>query len=213
MDDRTENIRWYQYSQTFPDRYLERSYFDDFKDRMVEKDMSILDIGGGVKGSLSQSQARGNSVWLMDPFVSGCPESYIGKVVTPDRQYDLIIMRGSFNYLVPLEIIELQKFLKPDGKIIFNTFIQPTEIFRPYFKNKKFTGYEKSIYEPDGSGERGSIWHFLIPEKGKIIKHRFFYYPHDFITKVGFKDMAIQWKFDKNTAIYVVQHKFEEVKI
>ena len=211
-------VIWSQYEETFPDRYLERSYFDDFKDRMVTEGLDILDIGGGVKGCLSPAQAKRNNAWLLDPFLYkiDAPEGYIAKIsdIKGTKPYDLIIMRGSFNYIPPLSLLELKDYLKPGGNIIFNTFIEPTEIFRPYFKKKKFTGYEKTIFVPGpgSSVENGTMWHFLIPEKGKIIQHSFSYYSHNWI-KPLFKDMAIQRKTDKNTAIYVIQHSLNEIRI
>ena len=127
MEDPIEKIQWNKYNQLFPDRYLNRSYFDDFKDRMVTENLNILDIGGGVDGSLSSSQAMKNNVWILDPFIynTPVPRGYTGKIskIQDGGLYDLIIMRGSFNYLVPLEIMDLKKYLKPSGKIIFNTFI------------------------------------------------------------------------------------------
>lgn len=213
MDAKLKNINWRTYREVYPDRYLKRSYFDSFIDRMVKSGQTILDIGGGTKGTLTKEQAENNRVWLCDPFIPGVPEGYRAKDDPPLGAYDLIIIRGTFNYLHPLHIIGLKDNLKPGGIIIFNTFREPTEIFRQYTKNKKVMGYEKTIFYPRAGGKDGDLHHYLIPSVGEIIHHIMFYYSNDFISNNLFKGMSVQTRFNGNSAIYVISHEMMEIEI
>jgi len=200
-------IDWNKYESVFPDRYLRRTLFDNLKDRMVGEELNILDVGGGINGSLNQEQAENNGVWLLDPHVDRLPPSYAGKVAWRDHEfkYDLIIARGSFNYLTSSEIRIIPQLLREEGCFIFNTFLRPTEIYREYTKNGVLAGIEKTVVQKIDE-YRTEVRHFLIPKNGNPVEHVFTHYSDALIRKSFFRGMNIQSKIIDNTIIYVIQN-------
>ena len=207
-----DKINWNEYAKTFPDRYIKKGPFDDFISKMVRKAITILDIGGGTTGSLSPEQAYDNMVWLLDPNVTTLPKGYAGRATwyDPSRKYDLIICRGSFNYLQNMQIRSIPNILTPTGCFIFNTFLEPREIFREYTINGIKAGIEKTVVQGDSIK---TIHHYLIPHSGHPIHHMFIHYPDQIISRVFFKGMYVQIKTDGNSAIYAVQQKRNPIDI
>lgn len=200
-------IDWNKYESVFPDRYLRRTHFDDLKDRMIGEELNILDIGGGIKGSLNKEQAENNGVWLLDPHVEKLPPAYAGKATwgEPGFEYDLIIARGSFNYLTSGEIRIIPQLLRPGGCFIFNTFLRPTEIYREYTKDGVSAGIEKTLVQRIDD-YRTEVRHFLIPKNGNPVEHVFTHYSDSLIRKSFFRGMNIQSRIIDNTIIYAIQN-------
>jgi len=109
--------------------------------------------------------------WLLDPFVDA-PDWMEGSVDwDTNKQFDLIVCRGAFNYLQRKQILKIPGMLKPNGVFIFNTFYEPKNGSRRYENSKSgVQGVEKfqrvgdqivHRLEPDGED-------FAIQHKIKV---------------------------------------------
>ena len=176
---------WNKYKETFPDRYMQKSRIDEeINDANVwrmNRSLRILDIGGGKDGTFNKNRAN-DKFYLLDPNITVAPDGYqlISWNELKDEKFDLIVARGSLNYLIPDELKEIKNHIKPSGMFIGNSFLLPTAINREYTINGIPTGIEKTIYEevklvfkPEW---KGIIHHELIPFEGEKITHQFYYY-------------------------------------
>ena len=195
-------INWNEYRKKFPDRYITEGFFDKEKDLILNscKGKDILDIGGGILGSCNSGQAANNNVWLLDPFIDNIPSNYKGKIGwdKTDKKFDLIICRGSFNYLTFTQIYSIRNLLKVDGILMFNTFLEAKEIFREYTIKSITSGIEKTVVTETQVAEVKTVHHYLIPYEGLPIYHTFWHYPDSIIRRVLFKGMNIHQKFPDN---------------
>lgn len=173
---------WTDYKKTFPVQYIKLGYFDEYIRQIVleKKPETILDIGGGVDGTLALKDT-GSQVYLLDPYIPVKPEWIAGQVDWgTKKQFDLIVARGSINYLSTEELHKIKDMLVPGGIFIANTFIKcPSGVWseRPYLNVAGEKGIERSRYDES----EGSVKHELIPEHGDPITHSFFYYsPGDY---------------------------------
>ena len=174
---KSPTVSWENYRQDFPTRYLNTGFFDQYVENMLDarEYKQILDVGGGVEGTQVLKKATKATVYLLDPYVKKAP-SWMKNVTESDRfnKYDLIVARGSINYLTDNEIINIKNSLGRAGEFVANTFLTPpptewTE--RPY---ETITG-QKGIERVRYSSEHKVVQHELIPEIGEKISHRFFY--------------------------------------
>lgn len=197
-------VDWKNYRTTFPKRYIELSRIDDVVEEKVNDlkfGSKVLDIGGGDGTNALKKRAleKSISVLLLDPFVD--PVYWMqGKVDWEnDIRFDLIVARGSINYLLENEIRKIPKM----GKFfIANSFKLPpskkwTE--REYENAKGETGIERFKYV----SSKNIIIHELICQDGKTISHSFFYYTED-----QYKEMIPNVKifsYDKNSILLTLR--------
>jgi len=187
-------VDWETYEEVFPDRYLEPSAFDSKVGEIVDHlyvrygtsnfVRSVLDIGGGKSGTryLDQTQFSGGnflSCWLLDPFVDA-PDWMEGSVDwNTDKQFDLIVCRGSFNYLQRQQIMKIPSMLKSGGVFIFNTFYEPKNGSRRY-KNSRSGTEGMEMFRRVGN----HIIHRLEPDdEDYVIQHKIKIRPVEEIVK------------------------------
>ena len=177
----TKEINWGEYNDIFPERYLGRSEFDDLvkkeinllKDNLGRK-LNILEIGSN-KLIRYNDQDLIDNYYVFDKYVEVDDSKVIqirgGDLL--DKKVDLVILRGTINYLNKDEIEKLkQVIIKNRCVLLFNTFKNPTVIKRGY-ESKSSAGIESTSYDPN----KKVITHSLTPEdKDYEIKHEFFYY-------------------------------------
>jgi len=174
---------WNNYKNIFPTRYLELGYFDEYIKKFVldKKPKKILDIGGGVDGTTALKDS-GALVYLLDPFVTNKPDWIYEKIDwNNNEKFDVIVARGSINYLTEAELIKIKDFVNPGGYFIANTFLNPPDenwSERPYVNVSGQNGIERSRYIT----EKKTIEHELILPTRKTVNHLFFYYsPSDYL--------------------------------
>lgn len=196
---------WNSYRDQFPVRYWQHGAFDEKLLSMLNdlhtacQFKSALDVGGGVFGTIILKEfAKQNffPVDLLDPFISVKPEG-IRKQINwnNNEQYDLIVARGSINYLTLTQIQKLKEMIKPGGIFIANTFLNPPTAEwseREAINTHGEKGKERSRLIGN------TIEHQLIfPEY--TISHNFFYYSPEQYKKV-FCDLEIE-NYSKNSFI------------
>ena len=190
---------WNDYRAIFPSRYIENGYFDERISQFISEFeyISVLDVGGGTTGT--EALKKPNVVVdLLDPFVNIKPE-WMNKKIDWDysNKYDLIVCRGSVNYLTIEEFICIQDMLDPGGSFLFNTFLdQPSEEWseRPYVTIDGNSGIERSRFNRSNS----TIEHELEYDGG-VLPHIINYYSEDQY-KTIFPGIFIE-KYKKNSAI------------
>ncbi|MES3004849.1 MAG: hypothetical protein V4690_01900 [Patescibacteria group bacterium] len=176
---------WNKYKNTFPTRYLEQGYFDEYIKKIISetKPKTILDIGGGVTGTTALVDS-GAKVYLLDPFVTNKPDWIFEKINWDTvQQFDLVVARGSINYLTTNELLKINKLISPEGTFIANTFLnQPKQEWseRLYVNTLGEEGTERSRYNL----EKQVIEHELVTKSGEVISHTFFYHSPDIYKKI-----------------------------
>lgn len=180
------DVNWNVYRDVFPKRYIEPSHFDsvlyDFLKANFKSFSSkggwiktALDIGGGKgTGALEKfaCQDYGLGVWLLDPNVEKRWWMRGSVGWDTDIKFDLVVARGSINYLNKTQIRKIPSM----GCVFFaNTFIEHpgTEwVTREYETINGNKGLEQFRYH--------QLWkmieHKLISRYGYTIEHRFHYY-------------------------------------
>ncbi len=176
-----KGVDWNNYNELFPDRYLNKSNFDIFVNKEIKslssrskRKINLLEIGSNKKIRYLDKKFV-NNYYILDKFVKvkNKDVKQIGEKDLQKIDVDLIIIRGTFNYLNKIEIINIKKIiLKNKCKLIFNTFNSPSSVNRQYI-NKNSKGLEISDYDKKNK----IINHYLYPKgKNYYIKHSFFYY-------------------------------------
>lgn len=217
----TKNINWETYLEDFPDRYIKPGLFDKkLKDILADilkkkpSPIDALDVGGGRIGTemLNRTCIR---TWLADPFIHSCPEWMQGNIChlngtisiyllpeTTYQRFDIIVARGSYNYLDLAEIYAIGELLKPGGIFFFNTFVEAKTGERQYINSK--TG-QKGIEKYQI--ENNTIRHWLIPEIGNTIEHTFNIYNRDRI-ELAMAGARLEAKYEQNgNSLYVTATK------
>jgi len=173
-----EKLDWNRYSQSFPERYVKASKFDNFLlDNL--KNLPTLEIGGG-KGSKFSRDFNGD-LFLLDPYVDLDDSIYVERdEFESSKSYEQIVSRGSFNYLTEKQILCVMKKIKSKGRWIFNSFQEaPKEIIKRDFIAEDNHGKEISEYlKPD------LIKHSLLFKDTSLI-HYFFYRDLDSLEKLA----------------------------
>lgn len=200
------DVDWESYNEDFPFRYLGSSEFDVIARREIKilseslkRKINVLEIGSNKKAryfdkrTIDKYYAFDKFVKLEDKDIIQVKEKDLIKV-----DADIVIIRGSINYLDKKEIERLKKIIAKNKSILlFNTFTKPSEIKRKYV-SKNSRGLEVSYYDK----ANGKINHYLYPEgKDYGIKHSFFYYDIDML-----KDLFKGLKFEskrKVSSLYV----------
>jgi hypothetical protein len=121
------------------------------------------------------------------------PSNYNNLDNIPNKKFDLVIIKGAFNYLTDTEIKLILTKIKPKGKLIFNTFLTPPEERKRNLENKLGDiGEEKSLLVDDKIIHQWKIG-------SKIINHWFYFRSIDWIL-----DNFSNYKIDQNKNIFIV---------
>lgn len=203
------NHDWNKYREEFPKRYWEHGIFDEKLSTMLEamhkeyQFKSGLDVGGGLLGTLALKEfAQHNNVEvdLLDPFISVKPEWMRNKVDWDiNGQYDLIVARGSINYLTLEQMAKLKSLMSPSSILIANTFLNAPS---SQWSEREVTNLqgEKGIERSRLVGN--IIEHEITFSKYKHL-HTFFYYPVEEFQKV-WKNIEII-NYAKNSSLIIVK--------
>jgi hypothetical protein len=203
------NHDWNKYREEFPKRYWEQGLFDENLSSMLESMhkeygfKSALDVGGGVLGTLvlkDFAQHHNVEVDLLDPFISVKPEWMRNKVDWDiENKYDLIVARGSINYLTLEQMSQLKRMMSPSSILIANTFLNAP--------SSQWSEREVSNINDEKGIERSRlvgniIEHEIIFHKYKHL-HTFFYYPIEEFQKVWGNIEIINYA--KNSSLLIVK--------
>lgn len=183
---------WNLYRDQFPTRYWEIGSFDE---KLIHRlnsyvlnynPKNCLDIGCGALGTLvlkEFSQNHNISVDMLDPFINLKP-NWMNKQISwnniPKNYYDILVLRGSINYLSIEQLISCKNSLKYNGILIANTFLkEPSENWRERkVKNLKGEeGIEKSRLF------NGKVQHQIIFDD-YFVEHEFYYYSKEKYMKI-----------------------------
>lgn len=198
---------WNLYREQFPVRYWEEGLFDEKLtmqlNRLSQSIKKGLDVGCGVLGTLALKDfaIKNNvSVDMLDPFVDNKP-SWMHEKVTWENinKYDLIIARGSINYLTSHQMQKLEMMLNNNGILMANTFlIAPSKEWseRETKNASGEVGIEKSRLV-------GNIVEHRIIFKDYDISHNFYYYSEDDYRKI-FKNIEFI-TYAKNSTLLIVK--------
>jgi len=198
-----EKINWTTYNQIFPDRYLEPSYFDEYIEEIVKekRSFSCLDIGCGIDGTKVLDR-RNCMVTSLEP---NCKSPWgINIDWNSYEKFNLIIARGSLNYLTPHEIGKIRELMGfHNSTFVANTFLNPPDSrrVRPFLNSHNdVRGFEMSLsYNKDDV---------------KMIKHYLVILSQDyFITDSILNDYDIQndirnLNFSSDIIERVIEHEF-----
>ena len=200
---KAKKVDWNQYNTLFPEKYLGDSKFDDIVRKEIKalsvklnRKINILEIGPNKKirfldrDYIKRYHAFDKFVEINKKGITQIKEKELLKIKT-----DLVILRGTFNYLDKKEIVRLRKIVsKNNCMLLFNTFIAPNTIKRNY-RSKKSKGIETSEYDKENS----MMIHSLYPKgKNYVIRHSFFYYNLKKIKEL-FEGMKFKGKNEENS--------------
>lgn len=203
----TKKVDWQSYLTTFPVRYTKHSFNDYFIEYAISNLIpgSVLDVGGGVYGT-KYLQNFSSDYYLLDPFVSS-ELRVITWEAAAVREFDVIVARGSFNYLSVLEIEKLFTMLSRRGVMFFNTFENPKDVSREYSTpdSEAAVGIETSKVI---QGKIPKIVHTLSPYGVDYeYRHEFWYYSPEFlkdkITKAGLRASLVK---KGSSVMYMLNH-------
>ena len=205
------NHDWNKYREEFPKRYWEQGLFDEKLSSMLDSMYkeygfkSALDVGGGILGTLvlkDFAQHNNVEVDLLDPFISVKPEWMRNKVNWDTKEnYDLIVARGSINYLTLEQMAKLKDLMSPSSILIANTFLNAP--------SSQWSEREVSNIHDEKGVERSRlvgniIEHEIIFPKYKHL-HTFFYYPkEDFQNAWGNIEII---NYAKNSSLIIVKNR------
>lgn len=205
------NIDWNKYNELYPDRYRKKTQFDINISKMIDLvsffkkkiQLTILDIGSGTKGTVEMMKRAHNHVYSLDPYIDKIPEFYLKNIDwNHSLRFDIILCRGSFNYLSKDEIKKIPYMLKDDGILMFNTFKEPTSISRSYTVNGEYCGIEETRFDKT----KKILYHLLMQTDGVCIDHEINYYSSKDIEEM-FSDCIINMDSVKNSVYYIIQKK------
>jgi hypothetical protein len=132
----------------------------------------VLDVGGG-QGTES---LKGFETYLLDPYVTSTPCWMAGRVSWEDIKpgsFDLIVARGSLNYLSDKELARLYSALSPSrGVFLANTFATQPPLewtARAYTRADGKQGMERFCLKGD------LVHHELLMDGEPPIQHTFRY--------------------------------------
>lgn len=192
---------WNKYREYFPTRYFSLGDFDEYLRNYLTKNPqveTILDIGGGAFGSEVLKDFN-KKVYLLDPFIDQAPDWMEGKVgYDHQMKFDLVVARGSINYLTPDQISQILLWIKPKGMFVANTFLTAPSNDWTEREMENINGVKmKERFRLNGN----KVEHELIYPDYEI-KHFFYYYSltdyANMLKSIGYK------KYGKNSAIIQV---------
>jgi hypothetical protein len=170
---------WNNYREQFPVRYLQPSKFDEDLTKFLQSHpkayLKVLDIGGGEEGTKALNLPR-NEVYYLDPYVVKPPAWVKGRINWDSNEtFDLVIARGSLNYLTPEQLEKIPLFLNKGGTFMANTFLKPPG---PTWQEKEVT----NAYGVKGLERtrlvNNTVEHQVIFPDYQV-NHSFFYYSLD----------------------------------
>lgn len=214
----TSEPNWNLYREQFPSRYWALGEFDEkLKHLLEQKHLSqtihkALDVGGGVLGTtILKNFVSKNHITtdLLDPFIANKPEHihqlFNWENIGTNRTYDVIVARGSINYLTVKQIDALQKMLNHGGSLYANTFLQApstTLTSKEVFNINGDKGIEQSQLIENVVHHR-----IIFPEYD--ISHKFFYYSLHEYEKI-FSNLTVI-NYGKNSALLIFK-KLDKTK-
>lgn len=185
------SVDWNTYRRDFPCRYWEQGVIDDFivKERenyrqtSLDKKLCILDVGGGVYGTQVLHHTL-DTVYALDPYITQVPcwvKEHWSWVNLKKSMilFDIIVLRGSLNYLTKEQLFILKSQLKTNGFLFANTFVKPpSSVWSTPRKTEQ--GWESVFLD-----ENSCIHHKLVNEKSKeVIEHMFYFYDQDILHSI-----------------------------
>jgi hypothetical protein len=200
------NHDWNLYKEQFPTRYWQPGIFDKKLLEKLEilinngfKIKSMLDVGGGVNGTMIIKDLTSNNkipVDFLDPFVLLKPDWMRNKINwNSSEKYDLIIARGSINYLTIEQLEKLKSMMSANAILIANTFLTAPDknwTEREVINVTEEKGIEKSRLV-------GKIIEHEIIFPTYTINHNFFYYSLEDYNKI-FTKLEIE-TYGKNSSL------------
>lgn len=201
-----KDINWEEYNDVFPKKYLEKSEFDDLVKKEIKnisndlrRKINVLEIGPNKLIRYYDKDFIDN-YYVFDKYVKVSDNNVI-QIEEKDlisKKVDLIILRGTINYLNKKEIERLKQIVINNKCILlFNTFKNPTVIKRSY-DSKISGGIESTSYDP----EKKEITHILAPKDSDyVVKHSFFFYSFDEL-KEFFNGLNFL-KQEKGSSLYI----------
>lgn len=200
-----QKINWQSYAETFPSKYVNHTKSDESVEKTINMlpNGSALDVGGGVSGT-EYLKEWAVDYYLLDPYVRSS-ERQVSWLEVKNRKFDIILARGSFNYLSITEITTLLECIGERGAFFFNTFLTPKTGSRRY---SSVSGQGIESFKFVSGKPFGKIIHTLAPDDSDVlIRHEFYYYPTEFLESI-FKEHKIKWSLTKtnNTGLYMCRH-------
>lgn len=193
----------------------------------------ILDVGGGpnftsaLRRIIDQSAFVGDlgKIDLLDPYVkmNDIGDKYkieteqvdwdrIKSLIKPrrfkdqDPKYNLIVCRGSLNYLTLEQIAIISCALDNNGTLIANSFADPTEIVRDVSLLDGTSAKESCV----ASTINGQVImkHMLEVGNNKVITHESYYHkPFSVVEAIGSDNIQVEF-YGKNSVLYVYNKKW-----
>ena len=216
VDDEAADRRkvdWNLYREQFPARYWEEGEFDERLEQFfgqVGKVSTALDIGGGVLGTraLKDFARRRQLVCdLLDPYVAALPEHFQSARSWEDigpRQYDVLVARGSINYLSVEQLRVVRGVMSPGGCFVANTFLKAPStqlVRRKAFNAKGQEGFEESQLIGNVVHHRVVFGEGLPEGQGYDVSHTFFFHPLETYQAI-FPNLQVT-TYGKNSAMLV----------
>lgn len=209
------NVDWNRYQQQFPTRYVKPGFFDGYVGGLLQtlKPNRILEVGGGINGMsvINQYLAKWPKTFytILDPNITGCRHAHAEswEAVSP-VPCDVIVARGTLNYLTSTEFAKIPNHLKHGGIFVANTFggcPPATWTERRYTSADGTEGLERFRWNPDTL----KIDHELRIGSSidhDIIAHSFYYHsptviqtllPGVVLTKYGDNSVAVYYEHSK----------------
>lgn len=210
------NNDWNLYRKQFPTRYWKQGLFDN---KLIEKlnywkskNKKIntgLDVGCGTLGTLvfrDFSIENNIKVDMLDPYVDKKPDWMRNKIDWDSNdKYDIIIARGSINYLNEVQIKKLKLMLSDGGLLIANTFLSPpTKDWseRPATNEIGEIGLERSRLVGN------IVEHQIIFDNYKV-NHTFFYYTKEKYEELFGEIFFSSYTKNSNLLIFSKDKKFD----
>lgn len=200
---------WNLYRSQFPTRYWEQGKFDEeltlkLNRLFLKKPIkNALDVGCGTLGTLALkyfSLHKKIEVDMLDPYVEAKPDWMRNKVDWDvQEKYDIIVARGSINYLNEEQMKKLQSLLNPQGFLIANTFL--TAPSSEWSEREA----ENSLCEIGIERSRlvGNIVEHEIIFPKYNVQHTFFYYSEQDYKRF-FKEVSFE-TYARNSSLLIVK--------
>jgi len=206
MNKELVQVDWNTYKEVFPDRYLKPSIFDQEAQKVIDQfaTATVLEVGGGKEGT-NYLKSPNRDCWTLDPYVSDYPLWHHGNldyVLLEYYSFDIIFIRGAFNYLAEEQIKLLVDTLHDKGVMLFNTFYKPPlePMQRRYTNSLSNTsGVETAEYDI----ETKQVRHTLEPDGSDHVIHNIFYYYSidDIVQMLGAEGLKIE--FTSHNSLFV----------
>ncbi len=203
------NTDWNLYRKQFPVRYWEQGGFDkelveklNYWKSKNQKINTGLDVGCGTLGTLVfRDFALENNIKvdMLDLYVDKKPDWMRNKIDwSSEEKYDIIVARGSINYLSEDQIKKLKSMLSDGGLLIVNTFLSPPTTDwseRTATNESGEIGLERSRLV-------GNVVEHQIIFDSYSVSHTFFYYTREKYEEL-FGEVFFE-SYAKNSSLLIV---------